>query len=76
METTHYLIFNGVTLNGFWEYIDQFGNYFTFDVEEQEVSTYIGDEMFLEYEKLPSKLIKVEDEDFKEIKFNGKYKFL
>ena len=76
METTHYLIFNRMTLNGFWEYIDQFGNYLTFDVEEQEISTYVGDEMFLEYEKTPSKLISVEDEDFKEIKFNGKYKFL
>ena len=72
----HYLIFNRVTLSGFWEYIDQFGNYFTFDMEEQEVSAYVGDEMFLEYEKIPSELIKVEDENFKEIKFNGKYKFL
>ena len=72
----HYLIFNGNTLDGYVEYIDQFGNYFTFDVEEQEVSAYVGDEMFLEYEKVPSELIKVEDENFKEIKFNGKYKFL
>lgn len=72
----HYLIFNRVTLSGFWEYIDQFRNYFTFDVEEQEVSAYVGDEMFLEYKKVPSELIKVEDENFKEIKFNGKYKFL
>ena len=72
----HYLIFNGDTLDGYVEYIDQFGNYFTFDVEEQEVSAYVGDEMFLEYEKVPSELIKVEDENFKEIKFNGKYKFL
>ena len=72
----HYLIFNGNTLDGYVEYIDQFGNYFTFDVEEQEVSAYVGDEMFLEYEKIPSELIKVEDENFKEIKFNGKYKFL
>ena len=76
METTHYLIFNANTLDGFVKYVDQFGNYFTFDVEEQEVSAYVGDEMFLEYEKVPSKLISVEDEDFKEIKFNGKYKFL
>ena len=72
----HYLIFNGKTLDGFVEYVDQFGNYFTFDVEEQEVSAYVGDEMFLEYEKVPSELIKVEDENFKEIKLNGKYKFL
>ena len=72
----HYLIFNGKTLDGFVEYVDQYGNFFVFDVEEQEISTYIGDEMFLEYEKVPSKLIKVEDEDFKEIKFDGKYKFL
>ena len=72
----HYLIFNGKTLDGFVEYVDQYGNYFTFDVEEQEVSAYVGDEMFLEYEKVPSELIKVEDDNFKEIKFNGKYKFL
>ena len=72
----HYLIFNRMTLSGFWEYTDQFGNYFTFDVEEQEVSAYVGDEMFLEYEKIPSELIKVEDEDFKEIEFKGEYKFL
>lgn len=72
----HYLIFNGKTLDGFVEYVDQYGNFFVFDTEEQEISTYIGDEMFLEYEKVPSKLIKVEDEDFKEIKFDGKYKFL
>ena len=65
-----------MTLSGFWEYTDQFGNYFTFDVEEQEVSAYVGDEMFLEYEKIPSELIKVEDEDFKEIEFKGEYKFL
>lgn len=65
-----------MTLSGFWEYIDQFGNYFTFDVEEQEVSAYVGDEMFLEYEKVPSELIKVEDEDGKEIGFKGEYKFL
>ena len=72
----HYLIFNGNTLDGFVEYVDQYGNFFVFETEEEEVSRYIGDEMFLEYEKLPSKLIRVEDEDFKEIKFNGKYKFL
>ena len=72
----HYLIFNGKTLGGFVEYVDQYGNFFVFETEEEEVSRYIGDEMFLEYEKVPSKLISVEDEDFKEIKFNGKYKFL
>ena len=72
----HYLIFNGNTLDGFVEYVDQYGNFFVFETEEEEVSRYIGDEMFLEYEKVPSKLINVEDEDFKEIKFNGKYKFL
>ena len=72
----HYLIFNGKTLDGFVEYVDQYGNFFVFDTEEQEVSAYVGDEMFLEYEKVPSELIKVEDENFKEIKFNGKYKFL
>ncbi len=72
----HYLIFNGNTLDGFVEYVDQYGNFFVFDTEEQEVSAYVGDEMFLEYEKVPSELIKVEDENFKEIKFNGKYKFL
>ena len=72
----HYLIFNGNTLDGFVEYVDQYGNFFVFETEEEEVSRYIGDEMFLEYEKIPSELIKVEDENFKEIKFNGKYKFL
>ena len=72
----HYLIFNRVTLSGFWEYIDQFGNYFIFDVEEQEISRYIGDEMFLEYEKVPSKLIRVYDEDEKDVEFKGEYKFL
>ena len=72
----HYLIFNGNTLDGFVEYVDQYGNFFVFDTDEQEVSAYVGDEMFLEYEKVPSELIKVEDENFKEIKFNGKYKFL
>ena len=72
----HYLIFNRVTLSGFWEYIDQFGNYFTFDVEEQEVSAYVGDEMFLEYETVPTKLISVEDEDGKGVNFNGVYRFL
>ena len=72
----HYLIFNGKTLDGFVEYVDQYGNFFVFDTEEQEISTYIGDEMFLEYEKVPSKVIKVQDEDFKEINFDGKYKFL
>ena len=71
----HYLIFNGNTLDGFVEYVDQYGNFFVFETEE-EVSRYIGDEMFLEYEKVPSKLISIEDENFKEIKFNGKYKFL
>ena len=72
----HCLIFNRVTLSGFWEYTDQYGNFFIFDTEEQEVSRYIGDEMFLEYETVLTELIKVEDEDFKEIKFNGEYKFL
>lgn len=72
----HYLIFNGNTLDGFVEYVDQYGNFFIFETEEEEVSRYIGDEMFLEYKKVPSELIKVEDENFKEIKFNGKYKFL
>ena len=73
----HYLIFNGNTLDGFVEYVDQYGNFFVFETEEEEeVSRYIGDEMFLEYETIPTKLVKVEDENFKEIKFNGKYKFL
>ena len=72
----HYLIFNGKTLDGFVEYVDQYGNFFVFDTEEQEVSRYIGDEMFLEYETVLTKLIKVEDEDFKEIEFKGGYKFL
>ena len=72
----HYLIFNGNTLDGYVEYVDQYGNFFIFETEEEEVSRYIGDEMFLEYKKVPSELIKVEDENFKEIKFNGKYKFL
>lgn len=76
METTHYLIFNANTLDGFVEYVDQYGNFFVFETEEEEVSRYIGDEMFLEYETIPTKLVKVEDEDFKEIKFDGKYKFL
>ena len=72
----HYLIFNGNTLDGFVEYVDQYGNFFVFDTEEQEVSRYIGDEMFLEYEKVPSKLVRVYDEDEKDVKFNGKFKFL
>ena len=72
----HYLIFNGNTLDGFVEYVDQYGNFFVFETEEEEVSRYIGDEMFLEYETVPTKLVRVEDENFKEIKFNGKYKFL
>ena len=72
----HYLIFNGNTLDGYVEYVDQYGNFFIFETEEEEVSRYIGDEMFLEYETIPTKLVKVEDENFKEIKFNGKYKFL
>ena len=72
----HYLIFNANTLDGFVKYVDQYGNFFVFETEVEEVSRYIGDEMFLEYEKVPSKLVKVEDENFKEIKFNGKYKFL
>ena len=72
----HYLIFNGNTLDGFVEYVDQYGNFFVFETEEEEVSRYIGDEMFLEYEKLPSKLIRVYDEDEKDVKFNGKFKFL
>ena len=76
METTHYLIFNANTLDGFVEYVDQYGNFFMFETEEEEVSRYIGDEMFLEYEKLPSKLIRVYDEDEKDVKFNGKFKFL
>ena len=76
METTHYLIFNANTLDGFVEYVDQYGNFFMFETEEEEVSRYIGDEMFLEYEKLPSKLIRVCDEDEKDVKFKGEYKFL
>ena len=76
METTHYLIFNANTLDGFIEYVDQYGNFFVFETEEEEVSRYIGDEMFLEYEKLPSKLIRVYDEDEKDVKFKGEYKFL
>ena len=76
METTHYLIFNANTLDGFVEYVDQYGNFFVFETEEEEVSRYIGDEMFLEYEKVPSKLIKVEDEDGKDVEFKGEYKFL
>ena len=76
METTHYLIFNANTLDGFVEYVDQYGNFFVFETEEEEVSRYVGDEMFLEYEKVPSKLIRVYDEDEKDVKFNGKFKFL
>ena len=76
METTHYLIFNANTLDGFVEYVDQYGNFFVFETEEEEVSRYIGDEMFLEYEKVPSKLIRVYDEDEKEVGFKGEYKFL
>ena len=76
METTHYLIFNANTLDGFVEYVDQYGNFFVFETEEEEVSRYIGDEMFLEYEKVPSKLVRVYDEDEKDVKFNGKFKFL
>ena len=72
----HYLIFNRNTLDGYVEYIDQYGNFFVFETEEEEVSRYIGDEMFLEYEKLPSKLIRVYDEDEKDVKFNGKFNFL
>ena len=72
----HYLIFNGNTLDGFVEYVDQYGNFFVFDTEEQEVSRYIGDEMFLEYETVPTKLVRVYDEDEKDVKFNGKFKFL
>ena len=72
----HYLIFNGKTLDGFVEYTDQYGNFFIFEIEEEEVSKYIGDEMFLEYETVPTKLVKVEDEDGKEVKFKGEYKFL
>ena len=76
METTHYLIFNANTLDGFVEYVDQYGNFFMFETEEEEVSRYIGDEMFLEYETVPTKLVKVEDEDGKEVGFKGEYKFL
>ena len=72
----HYLIFNGNTLDGFVEYVDQYGNFFVFDTEEQEVSRYIGDEMFLEYETVSTKLVRVYDEDEKDVKFNGKFKFL
>ena len=72
----HYLIFNANTLDGFVEYVDQYGNFFVFETEEEEVSRYIGDEMFLEYEKVPSKLVRVYDEDEKDVKFNGKFKFL
>lgn len=72
-----YLIFNGKTLEGFVEYVDQYGNFFVFETEEEEeVSRYIGDEMFLEYETVPTNLIKVEDENGKEIRFKGEYKFL
>ena len=76
METTHYLIFNANTLDGFVEYVDQYGNFFMFETEEEEVSRYIGDEMFLEYETVPTKLVRVYDEDGKEIGFKGEYKFL
>ena len=72
----HYLIFNGNTLDGYVEYIDQYGNFFVFETEEEEVSRYIGDEMFLEYETIPTKLVKVVDEDGKDIEFKGEYKFL
>lgn len=41
----HYLIFNGNTLDGFVEYVDQYGNFFVFETEEEEVSRYIGDEI-------------------------------
>ena len=71
-----YLIFNGKTLDGFVEYVDQYGNFFVFETEEEEVSRYIGDEMFLEYESVPTKLVKVEDENGKEIRFKGEYRFL
>ena len=63
-------------LDGFVEYVDQYGNFFIFETEEEEVSAYVGDEMFLEYEKVPSKLVRVYDEDEKDVKFNGKFKFL
>lgn len=72
----HYLIFNGNTLDGYVEYVDQYGNFFVFETEEEEVSRYIGDEMFLEYETIPTKLVRVYDEDEKDVKFNGEYKFL
>ena len=72
----HYLIFNANTLDGFVEYVDQYGNFFVFETEEEEVSRYIGDEMFLEYETVPTKLVRVYDEDGKEIGFKGEYKFL
>ena len=72
----HYLIFNMNTLDGFVEYVDQYGNFFVFETEEEEVSRYIGDEMFLEYETVPTKLVRVYDEDEKDVKFNGKFKFL
>ena len=72
----HYLIFNGNTLDGYVEYVDQYGNFFIFETEEEEVSRYIGDEMFLEYETIPTKLVKVEDEDGKGVNFNGVYRFL
>ena len=72
----HYLIFNGNTLDGFVEYVDQYGNFFVFETEEEEVSRYIGDEMFLEYETVPTKLFRVYDEDEKDVEFKGEYKFL
>lgn len=72
----HYLIFNGNTLDGYVEYVDQYGNFFIFETEEEEVSRYIGDEMFLEYETVPTKLVKVVDEDEKYVEFKGEYKFL
>ena len=71
-----YLIFNGNTLDGFVEYVDQYGNFFVFETEEEEVSRYIGDEMFLEYESVPTKLVRVYDEDEKDVEFKGEYKFL
>lgn len=71
-----YLIFNGKTLDGFVEYVDQYGNFFIFETEEEEVSRYIGDEMFLEYETVPTKLVRVYDEDEKDVEFKGEYRFL
>ena len=36
----HYLIFNRNTLDGYVEYIDQYGNFFVFETEEEEDEKY------------------------------------